>query len=76
MIHASEIASPGLSDRIRALVIVLFAFGGWEDCLVVSGEIKEPRRTIPFALATALVVCTAIYVLLQFISRRITLDGR
>ena len=34
-----------------ALLAVLFAYGGWEDALVPSGEVKEPRRVLPFALA-------------------------
>src|SRR5208282_4258890 len=38
------------------------------DSVVPSGEIKEPRRTIPFALGTALLSCAVIYTLLQFIT--------
>jgi APA family basic amino acid/polyamine antiporter len=68
MIHASEIPSPGLSNWLRALVFLLFLYGGWEDSLIVAGEVKEPRRTIPFSLGLGLVTCTAIYMLLQFIT--------
>jgi len=68
VIHASEIASPGFSNWLRALVFLLVAFGGWEYSLIPTGEVREPRRTIPFALGTGLLGCTAIYTLLQFIT--------
>jgi len=68
MIHASEITSPGLSNWIRAMMFLLFAFAGPEGALIPSGEIREPRRTIPFGLAVGLVACAAIYMLLQFIT--------
>ena len=67
-IHASEIASPGISNWVRAMVFLLVAFGGWEYSLIPSGEIRETRRTIPFGLGTGLLACAAIYVLLQFIT--------
>jgi APA family basic amino acid/polyamine antiporter len=68
MIHASEILSPGSSNWVRALVFLIFLYGGWEDSLIVSGEVKDPRRTIPFGLLLGLLVCTAFYILLQFIT--------
>ena len=68
MIHAAEITAPGLSNWLRSLVFLLFLYGGWEDSLIVAGEIRDPRRTIPFALALGLVGCTAIYILLQFVT--------
>lgn len=68
MIHPSEIVSPGTSAWLRAMVFLLFAFGGWEDSLVPTGEISEPRRTIPYGLGAALLICAVIYMLLQFIT--------
>jgi APA family basic amino acid/polyamine antiporter len=49
------------------MALLLFAFGGWQDSLLPTGEVREPRRTIPFALGTGLLGCAAIYMLLQFI---------
>jgi APA family basic amino acid/polyamine antiporter len=68
MIHASDIAAPGLSNWVSAMALLVFAFGGWEDGLIATGEIREPRRTIPFGLGTGLVACAALYMLLQFIT--------
>lgn len=67
-ISASEITSPGFSNWIRAMVLMVFVLGGWEDSVVPSAEISEPRRTIPFGLLTALVSCAVIYMLLQFVT--------
>jgi APA family basic amino acid/polyamine antiporter len=68
MLHVSEIASPGLSNWIRAMVFLLFAYGGWENSLVPTGEVREPRRNIPFGLGIGLCACAMIYMLLQFIT--------
>ena len=68
MIHVSEIASPGLSNWVSAMVFLLFAFSGWEGALIPTGEIREPRRTIPFGVGAGLLACVAIYTLLQFIT--------
>jgi basic amino acid/polyamine antiporter, APA family len=68
MIRTSEITSPGFSNWARAMVFGLFLFGGWEDALIPTGEICEPRRTIPFGLGTGLAACAALFVLLQFVT--------
>src|SRR5260370_33882611 len=68
MIHGSDIMSPGLSNSVRATVFLLFVFAGPEGALIPSGEIKEPRRTIPFSLAAGLLACAAIFTLVQFIT--------
>lgn len=68
MVHASEITSPGWSNWVRAVTLLIFPFAGWEESLIPTGEITEPRRTIPFALTTGLITCAAVYTLLQFIT--------
>jgi len=68
VIHTAEAVSPGLSNWARAMVFLLFTYGGWEDSLIPTSEIREPRRTIPFALTAALLACAAIYMLLQFVT--------
>lgn len=67
-LHVAEITAPGFSRWIRAMVFMVFALGGWEDSVIPTGEIREPRRTIPFGLLTALLLCAIIYMLLQFIT--------
>jgi amino acid transporter len=68
IIHASEIASPGLSNWASAMVLLVYAYSGWEDALVPTGEVRDPRRNVPVGVATGLLVCATVYALLQFIT--------
>jgi basic amino acid/polyamine antiporter, APA family len=68
MIHASEVVSPGWSRWVRAVVLLMFPLSGWEESIIPTGEVREPGRTIPFALAMGLITCAAVYTLLQFIT--------
>jgi APA family basic amino acid/polyamine antiporter len=44
-----------------AFVAVLFTIGGWQQMNMVAGEIRNPERTIPRALALGIAVVIAIY---------------
>ena len=59
--------STGASDWARAIVLLIFAYGGFEAALVSAGEAKNPRRDMPFALFGALLTCTLIYALIQWV---------
>ena len=65
---AAEFAQSSLTSWIKALLLLTFAYAGFENALAPSGELKEPRRTIPFALTVGLLVCAAVYALLQFVA--------
>lgn len=47
-----------LRGVLAALVPAFFAYGGWQHALWISGEVKDPRRTLPLAIliGTAIVV--------------------
>jgi amino acid transporter len=55
------------SEWMNALLLLVFAYGGFETALTPMGEAKDPRRDAPFALFAALVVCTVLYVLIQWV---------
>lgn len=44
---------------------VIFALIGFRHAIDLAGEVKRPRVTIPLALTLALIICVAIYLLLQ-----------
>jgi amino acid transporter len=46
-----------------ALVLVLFAFGGWNEAAYVSAEVKGGARSIARVLVIAIALITAIYLL-------------
>lgn len=52
-----------------AVLLLMFAFVGIEVALVPSGEVKNPSRTVPRAIYTALVVTTVIYVAIQLVAQ-------
>jgi basic amino acid/polyamine antiporter, APA family len=52
---------------LKALLLLVFAYGGFETALAPMSEAKDPRRDAPFALLAALVVCTIIYALIQWV---------
>lgn len=47
---------------IHGAVLTFFAFIGFEDTLNVAEECRDPQRTIPIALVTAMVIGALIYV--------------
>jgi basic amino acid/polyamine antiporter, APA family len=49
----------------RAMILALFVLTGMEVSLSASGEVKQPARTIPRALAIALVSVTLLFTAIQ-----------
>src|ERR1700691_308447 len=66
-IASPPVASPNGSQWLKALLLLVFAYGGFETALAPMSEAKNPRRDAPFALFTALLLCTAIYALIQWV---------
>jgi amino acid transporter len=60
-------ASPGTGQWLKAMLLLVFAYGGFETALAPMSEAKNPRRDTPFALFIALVLCTALYALIQWV---------
>ncbi|MFN2397589.1 MAG: amino acid permease [Gemmatimonadaceae bacterium] len=60
---AAPAGSFGMAAFGLALVSVLWAFDGWADLSFVSGEVKDPRRTLPRALIAGTLAVIAIYIL-------------
>jgi amino acid transporter len=52
---------------LDAIVLLVFAYGGFEAGLMPLGEAKQPERDAPFALLTALGVCTVVYILCELV---------
>jgi amino acid transporter len=57
----------GVSTWMKAMVLLIFAYGGFESALTPMSEAKNPGRDAVFALFVALIACTAIYVLVQWV---------
>lgn len=48
---------------LAALVPALFAFGGWQQALWISGEVRDPVRTLPRAIIGGVLLVIAVYLL-------------
>ena len=52
----------------QAAILALFLFTGMEGALTVSGEVRDPARSIPRALALALVGVSAMFIAVQLVA--------
>jgi basic amino acid/polyamine antiporter, APA family len=52
---------------MKAIFLLVFAYGGFESALAPTGESRNPARDTAFALFVTIVSCTAIYALVQWV---------
>jgi basic amino acid/polyamine antiporter, APA family len=67
----SQTVQPDAQDFGRALILGVFAFIGMETPLCASGEVRQPNRTIPRALAIAMLSTTILYMAIQLVAQGI-----
>ena len=60
---------PAAASIGDAAIILIYAFVGVEVALVPSGEVRDPARTVPRALFTALTITTILYLLIQAVAQ-------
>jgi amino acid transporter len=59
---------PGFSSFSSTILLLVFAFGGFESVLVNTGEVKDPEKNLPFALLTGTVLIATFYLLILIVS--------
>ena len=59
------VADPTAGGWLQAILLLIFAYGGFEAALMPLAEARDPRRDAPFALLIGLVVCATLYTLVQ-----------
>lgn len=62
VLASQRVASP---DWTSAILLLVYAYGGFEAPLIPAGESKDPRRDSAFALLLALAVIASLYMLVQ-----------
>src|SRR5688572_8604071 len=60
---------PAAGDVARTSLLLIFAFAGIECALVPSGEVRDIARTVPRAIAVAMVGITLLYIALQMVAQ-------
>lgn len=52
----------------KSVLVLIYAFVGFESAVIPAGEIKDPRRNAPFSLMTAIGIIVAVYILVQVVA--------
>ncbi|HYW51813.1 MAG TPA: APC family permease [Gemmatimonadaceae bacterium] len=60
-----ELPLPSRGDFSSAVLLLTFAFVGWETAVVAAGETRDPGRDMPFALLIGLGAVVMLYAALQ-----------
>lgn len=60
-IASSAGQSPRFGGFGAALIAALWAYDGWNNCPMASGEIRDPKRSLPIALIFGTILIITIY---------------
>ena len=59
---------PQVGELGEGILLVLYAYVGFEGTVVTAGEGKNPRRDLPRALINTILIIAAIYILVQLVA--------
>ncbi len=65
---AAELPAIPTADFMRSVLLVAFAFGGFELATVPAGEAHDPRKHLPGALYLSIAGAVVLYVALQYVA--------
>ena len=61
-------AAPDYNSFSSAILLLIYAYVGFEAAVIPAGETKDPQRNIPLALILALLLCAVLFLLVQIVS--------
>jgi APA family basic amino acid/polyamine antiporter len=61
-------AVPDYSSFSSAILLLIYAFVGFEAAVIPAGEVKDPKKNVPFALLTALAFVAVLFIIIQIVS--------
>lgn len=61
-------AVPSYSSFSSAVLLLIYAYVGFEVAVIPAGETKNPHKDFPFALLVALAIVAGIYILVQIVT--------
>ena len=65
---------PGIQELGKTSLVLFFAFQGCESGIVVSGEVINPKRTIPKAIFISITAIVILYMLIQTVAQGVLGD--
>ena len=60
--------APGYTSFSSAVLLLIYAYVGFEAAVIPAGETKEPQKNVPFALLTALAFCAVLFIIIQIVA--------
>jgi APA family basic amino acid/polyamine antiporter len=64
----SPAAAPSFGAFSVSVLLLVYAFTGFEMAVIAGGEARDPRRDLPYALLIAIAVVTVFYMLIQLVA--------
>ncbi|MCD9187724.1 MAG: amino acid permease [Pyrinomonadaceae bacterium] len=61
-------AAPEYGKFSEAILILIYAFVGFEAAVIPAGETKNPQKAVPFALLLALAFCAVLFIIIQIVA--------
>lgn len=58
---------PGLLEYGAALVVIMYAYSGWNGAAYIAGEIKDPQKNLKRAMIGGTLLVTVFYIALNFV---------
>jgi basic amino acid/polyamine antiporter, APA family len=66
---------PSMGEVGKVALVLFFAFQGAESSLSVSGEVHNPRKTVPRGIMLSFLIILAIYIAVQLVAQGILGDS-
>jgi len=60
--------TPEYGKFSEAVLLLIYAYVGFEAAAIPAGETKEPKKNVPFALLTALGFCAVLFIIIQIVA--------
>jgi amino acid transporter len=64
----STASVPTYGEFSQTVLLLVFAFSGFEMAVIPAGEIIDPPKNVPFALMTGIAIVVVLYILIQFVA--------
>ncbi len=59
--------APSYDAFSSAVLLLIYAYVGFEAAVIPAGETKDPQKNVPFALLTALAFCAVLFIIIQIV---------
>ena len=58
---------PTYSAFSTSVLMLIYAFTGFEMAVIPAGEVRDPQRNLPLAILTAIAIVAVLYICIQFV---------